>query len=44
MKKVIRLTESDLHNIIKKSVNRVLEGYKQLNGFDIPWDERKKIE
>lgn len=43
MKKVIRLTESDLHNIIKKSVNRVLEGYKQLNGFDIPWDERKKL-
>jgi len=43
MKKVIRLTESDLHNIIKESVNRVLEGYKQLNGFDIPWDERKKL-
>ncbi len=25
MKKVIRLTESDLHNIIKKSVNRILK-------------------
>ena len=37
------LKESDVHNIKKKSVNRVLEGYKQLNGFDIPWDERKKL-
>lgn len=24
MKKIIRLTESDLHNIIKKSVNKIL--------------------
>lgn len=32
MKKVIRLTESDLHNIIKKSVQKVLnehEGWKE---------------
>lgn len=43
MKKVIRLTESDLHNIIKKSVNKILEGYKNLNGFDIPFDEREKL-
>lgn len=25
MKKIIRLTESDLHNIVKKSVNRILK-------------------
>ena len=43
MKKIIRLTESDLHNIVKKSINRVLEGYKQLNGFDIPYDERERL-
>lgn len=43
MKKIIRLTESDLHNIIKHSVTRILEGYKHLNGFDIPWNERKKL-
>ena len=25
MKKIIRLTESDLHRIVKESVNRILE-------------------
>lgn len=25
MKKIIRLTESDLHNIVKESVNRILK-------------------
>lgn len=25
MKQIIRLTESDLHNIIKKSVNKILK-------------------
>ena len=29
MKKIIRLTEQDLHNIVRKSVNRILrEGYE----------------
>jgi len=42
-KKVIRLTESDLHRIVKESVNRILEGYKKLNGWDVPWGERKAL-
>lgn len=43
MKQIVRLTESDLHRIVKESVNKILEGYKNLNGFDIPWQERKKL-
>jgi hypothetical protein len=37
MKKIIRLTESDLHNIIKKSVNRVLRESEYLDAepYDI---------
>ena len=31
MKKLIRLTESDLHNIIKESVNRVLRENAELD-------------
>ena len=42
-KKLIRLTESDLHKIVKESVNRILEGYKKLNGWDVPWAERKAL-
>jgi len=35
MKKVIRLTESDLHNIVKESVNRILkEGFNQFSDGD----------
>ena len=34
MKKVIRLTESDIHNIIKKSVNRILKETEDFNDFD----------
>ena len=30
MKKIIRLTEGDLHNIVKKSVNRIL---KEFDGY-----------
>lgn len=44
MKKLIRLTESDLRNIVKSSVEAILEGYKNLNGFDIPWNERERLE
>ena len=31
MKKIIRLTENDLHKIVKESVNRVLENELQPN-------------
>lgn len=35
MKKVIRLTESDLHNIVKESVNRILkESFNQFSDGD----------
>jgi len=39
MKQVIRLTESDLHKIIKESVKRALnEGWDDEDG-DISWDD-----
>jgi hypothetical protein len=50
MKKLIRLTESDLHNIVKESVNKILGEnlkthdddefniYKKLEELDIPYD------
>ena len=37
MKKIIRLTESDLHNIVKKSVNKIL---KETVMGDMSFDER----
>lgn len=38
MKKIIRLTENDLHNIIKKSVNRILrEELGTYNGVNDEW-------
>ncbi len=33
MKKTIRLTESDLHNIIKKSVNRIIREMDESNSI-----------
>ena len=36
MKKIIRLTEGDLHRIVKKSVNRVLRE------MDDDWDEQEQ--
>ena len=44
MKQIIRLTENDLHRIVKESVNKILnEGYMKKNGFDIPHSERVKL-
>ena len=38
-KKRIRLTESDLHRIVKESVKRVLREGKYLpNGYDEEWE------
>ena len=42
-KNIIRLTEQDLHRIVKESVNKILEDYRQLNGFDIPSNERQAL-
>jgi hypothetical protein len=43
MKKIIRLTESDLHRIVKKSVNRILremdEPYNEHEYSDEDFDE-----
>ena len=33
-KKLIRLTESDLHRIVKESLNRVLKESKYEDGYD----------
>ncbi len=41
-KKVIRLTESDLHRIVKESVKRVLKEGKKVN--NIPWLGSQKYE
>lgn len=35
MKKLVRLTESDLHRIVKESVNRVLNEDEEHGGTDI---------
>ena len=46
MKKIIRLTESDLHNIIKGSVNKILkESIESLGvkfGYYLRYDEDEK--
>jgi len=36
MKKLIRLTENDLHRIVKESVNRVLMERREYKGIEIP--------
>ena len=38
MKKVIRLTEGDLHRIVKESVKRALNEYWQPYNYDL-WDD-----
>lgn len=40
MKQKIRLTESDLHRIIKKSVNRILRENENLNYVSDDWYEK----
>lgn len=44
-KKLIRLTEADLHKIVKESINRILkeDGYSY-NGMQIQNDLRKQVE
>jgi hypothetical protein len=42
-KKLIRLTESDLHRIVKESVNRIMsdpEYYAYLNRLSYGWDDK----
>lgn len=34
-KKVIRLTESDLHKIVKESVSRIISGIKKENKKEV---------
>ena len=43
MKKIIRLTESDLHNIVKKSVNRILRE-EEGNRLPYPNDEYNEFD
>lgn len=38
MKKIVRLTESDLHRIVKESVKRTLKEYWQPYNYDL-WDD-----
>ena len=40
-KKVIRLTETDLHNIIKKSVKKIIKESFHNNPYEDDWDEEK---
>ena len=45
MKKIIRLTESDLHQIVKESVNRILdESFKSsvISGIRHPFNKEKR--
>lgn len=45
MKKIIRLTESDLHNIINESVRRLMKEYDEDDiDFEKEWDERDDYE
>lgn len=38
MKKIVRLTEGDLHRIVKESVKRTLKEYWQPYNYDL-WDD-----
>jgi hypothetical protein len=45
MKKIIRLTESGLHNIVKKSANRILdEGWTSYVDYYYPDNEKEPKE
>ena len=39
MKRTIRLTESDLHRVIKESVRRILKEYIDYSETNQAWDE-----
>lgn len=43
MKKVIRLTEGDLHNIVKESVNRALNERTYQEAMEEKYNEYKKF-
>lgn len=43
MKQIIRLTESDLHNIVKESINRILKEGKYYNPRTYERDESKEF-
>ena len=36
MKKIVRLTEGDLHRIIKESVNRIIKESDYMDDGDLP--------
>lgn len=42
-KKLIRLSESDLHRIVKESVNKVLNEMNTQQSYDIDTDEVRKM-
>ena len=45
MKKIIRLTEGDLHNIVKRSVNKILREYGSDGpDFDDAYDENFDVD
>ena len=49
MKKIIRLTESDLHRIVKESVRKIIaeeewKGTKDLGSFKNQWDVRGPLQ
>ena len=43
MKQVIRLTESDLHNLVKESVKRIIKESGRGLGYDLPDAEKKAL-
>lgn len=43
MKKVIRLTESDLHRIVKESVKKIIKESGKGLGYGLPDDEKKAL-
>ena len=43
MKKIIRLTESDLHRLVKESVHRILKESGKGLGYGLPDDQKKAL-
>ena len=43
MKQIIRLTESDLHKLVKESVNRIIKESGRGLGYGLPDDEKKAL-